>query len=61
MFFGHNNITRTNSFLWGIMSYGFQRLKKHTYKEVEKIVVWPLHESILFIEKHCFTSHNRQV
>ncbi len=24
-------------------------------------MVWPLHDSILFTEKHCFTSHNGQV
>ncbi len=39
----------------------FPKVKKHTHKEVQKIVVWPLHDSILFIEKHCFTSHNGQV
>jgi hypothetical protein len=36
-------------------------LKKTHTKKFQKIVAWPLHDSILFTEKHCFTNHNGQV
>jgi hypothetical protein len=32
MFYGHNNITRTNHFPRGTMFCGFQRQGKHTHK-----------------------------